>query len=499
MVARSTRTQRSLRTDFLVLGLILAFTAVPIALRVPTQQVLLEALSLNVFPIDIAANVLAYVPLGIVLRRRGVWSALLISALLSVFAEVTQLFTVDRTPAIVDVATNVLGASLGLLVSRRLQVIPENIWVGPAHSVLAAAAAVAYVLAGSSLTVEAVLQQLRVTFEAPPRMSTNPRGLLAAGAAEALLSFDRLDNEAIADASANRLSATAVNKPTLSRGVLGSAILLNGKQWVDLGNPTALRLTGSMTLSAWIKPTGFPIDDAAIISSLTRDELGYQLDLTIDQGPRTIGFKITGASGRLMARYGKTPIALDRWYHVAGVYDSGLQTLDVYLNGALDNGCLMGRVTERQLASGRHVFVGRRAGMAGFEFIGSVDEVKIESTAKRPSEILTEATVSPPLLGTPSVAVASSESDRGVENRCDRQPHARIAGPLVLFGMLIALACAGFVPGKKFVFWTLGLCLLAGSSVGVWGFPGAVLASPAIWCVPFGGLVVLGAAHALRR
>lgn len=125
-----------------------------------------------------------------------------------------------------------------------------------------------------------------------------------------------------------------------------------------------------MTLSAWVKPTKFPVDDAAIISSLTSTELGYQLDLTIDQGPRTIGFKIADASGQLMARYGKTPVALDRWYHLAGVYNSQSQTLDVYLDGVLDGGCLMGQVTERQQAPEGHAFVGRRAGIAGFEFTG---------------------------------------------------------------------------------------------------------------------------------
>jgi hypothetical protein len=183
---------------------------------------------------------------------------------------------------------------------------------------------------------------------------------------------------------------------------------------------------------------------------------------------------------------------------VAGVYDSGSQTLDVYLNGVLDNGCLMGRVSDRQLTSGRHVFVGRRTGITGFEFIGSVDEVEIASTAKPASEILAEASIAP-ALAAPSVAVASSEGERCAEIRRDGQPRARIAGPLVLLGMLIALACAGLLPGKKFVFCALGLCLAVGSSLGLWGFPTGVPAWPAIWCVPLGGIVVLEAAQALLR
>lgn len=468
----------------------------PIALRVPTQQALLEVLNLKVFPIDIAANVLGYVPLGIVLRSRGVWSALLISALLSVFAEMTQVFTLDRMPALVDVATNLLGASLGLLVPRRLRIVPEQISIGPGYGLLAAAAAVAYVLVGSSFTVEAVLRHVRVAFEAPPWMSTNPRGSLVDGTVEARLSFERIDNDMIADASANRLRVTAVNKPSLSPGQLGSAILLNGQQWVDLGNPVALRLTGSMTLSAWVRATRFPVDDAVIISTLTDDGIGYQLDLTIDQGPRTIGFKLADDAGRLIARFGKTPIATDRWYHVAGVYDARFRTLDVYVNGILDNGCLIGTITGRQLPSGRHTFVGRRAGMRGFEFIGSIDEALIESTVDRPIEAQSKG------AATDDIEVDDGRvSDFTPDAKlCTDGQLPRIAGPFVVLGMLISLACTGLVSGRRYPLVSLGICLAAGIAVAYMAPLTNLRAAawPAILFVPLGGSIVLAAARGSR-
>ena len=44
-----------------------------------------------------------------------------------------------------------------------------------------------------------------------------------------------------------------------------------------------------------------------------------------------------------MARYGATPLVIGAWYHVrAGVYDAEARTLDVYLNGVLDDGFLVG-------------------------------------------------------------------------------------------------------------------------------------------------------------
>ena len=100
-----------------------------------------------------------------------------------------------------------------------------------------------------------------------------------------------------------------------------------------------------MTISAWIKSTSYPIDDAAIVSSHTSAVAGYQLDVTADRGPRTIGFKIANECGQLAARYGATPLLTDTSYHVAGVYNAEARTLDVYLNGKLDNGFLLGSVT----------------------------------------------------------------------------------------------------------------------------------------------------------
>lgn len=487
------QSETSLRIDVLIAGLIFAFTAVPLGVRLPSQSVLLEAFSsLDLHPsIDVVANVLGYVPLGIALRSRGTWLALVLAGLLSIFAEATQLFAPERTPQLSDVVTNLTGAALGLVLAARRPLFPEVLVLRPRHAALAAVAAVAYLLVGSSLTIEGLMKRVYASIEAPPWMSTNPRGALGPGTLEAHLSFDRIDGEAVADVSANRLRGNAVNGPSLSPGIVGSAISLNGKQWVDLGNPVSLRLTGSMTLSAWVRPTSFPVDDATIISSLTHSGLGYQLDLTVDQGPRTIGFKIADASGQLMARYGKTPVALDRWYHVAGVYDAQAQTLDVYLDGGLDDGCLIGQVAERQGASERHTFVGRRADKAGFEFRGSIDEAKIESRAKPATQILAEASVvlSP---RRPSAAAAQLEPSRAAEPRCDKQSLARHAGPLVLLGMLIALACAGLCRGTKFVGWTLALCFVAGGTVGVWGALTAVSAWAAIWCVPLGGIVVLG-------
>ena len=49
-----------------------------------------------------------------------------------------------------------------------------------------------------------------------------------------------------------------------------------------------------------------------------------------------------------MFRYGATTMQAGNWYHIAGVYNATARTMDVYLNGQLDNGALVGTVTASQ-------------------------------------------------------------------------------------------------------------------------------------------------------
>jgi len=487
-----------LRTDVLTVAAILAFTAVPVGLHLPDQQILGEFWSFELFPVDFAANVLGYVPLGMVLAKRGVWRTLLIAGLLSTCAETIQLFSVGRDAGVVDIATNLAGAGLGFWLAARGRELPDQFVVTRLVAAAAIAAAALYMLLGASFTAEALLHELRAWSQAGPWMTTNARGATSDGVIEAHLPFERIDRGLLHDVSKNRIDARAVNGPTLASGVVDSAITLNGEQWVDLGDPVALRLTRSMTLSAWVRPLAFPVDDAAIISSLSNIELGYQLDLTIDQGPRVIGFKVAGGSGRLMARYGKTPLVAGRWYHVAGVYNADERAMDVYLDGRLDNGCLLGDVTDHQRPSSGHVFVGRRAGDSGFEFTGSIDEAEIQSRPRGPSEIEAEVRAAGRFNDESSATRAANEDIGTAGGICANYSRApRVAGPLVSLGMLLAVGCVGLLRGSRASMVVVALCLLTGMTAKFWAPTFESIWLPTL-CVCFGGIVVL-VARALRR
>ena len=251
-----------------------------------------------------------------------------------------------------------------------------------------------------------------------------------------------------------------------------------------------------MTISAWINSSSYPVDDAAIVSS--HNVAGYQLDTTIDRGPRTIGFKLVNACGRLMARYGATPLRLDTRYHLAGVYDAAAQTLDVYLNGERDDGPLVGRVTGTQRSSREPVYVGRRRDPAGFEFAGSIDDVRINSRALTKAEIVAnmegtsiDGRTTPGATAGPAGgggARPPGEPDVSCAVGSDVED-ASIPGAAAVLGVLTAIAFVGLWPSAAPLLWVVGsfaagLLLVAARAstlpvLGLWMIPLVSLAGGA--------------------
>ncbi len=200
--------------------------------------------------------------------------------------------------------------------------------------------------------------------------------------------FNEGSGTTAADASGNGLTGTLTNGPAWGTGRNAGAVFLDGvNDYVELGNPALLQLTGSMTVSAWVNSAAFPGDDAAIVSKRASGEVGYQLDTTVDRGPRTIGFKLTNSSGGTMFRYGATTLQANTWYHVTGVYDAATSQLHVYLNGQLDDGALVGTVTSTQQNSTANVNIGRRPTGNSFNTNGRIDDVRIYGRALTLAEI----------------------------------------------------------------------------------------------------------------
>ena len=135
------------------------------------------------------------------------------------------------------------------------------------------------------------------TLEPRLLLAADPLGITAGYA------FNEISGTSAADASGHGIIGTLINGPTFTAGKYGNAVALDGvNDYVNLGNPAALQLTGSMTVSAWINSSSFPADDAAIVSKRNGERIGFQLDTTVDKGHgRSASSSPTAPAGRCSA------------------------------------------------------------------------------------------------------------------------------------------------------------------------------------------------------
>ena len=227
---------------------------------------------------------------------------------------------------------------------------------------------------------------------------TTPTGLVAAYA------FEEGSGTKVSDASGHGLTGTIVGATWTTSGKYDKALSFDGtSSYVDLGNPTALQLTGSMTWSAWVNAAANPPDDGQIIAK-SNGSSGWQFKTSPDTGPHTFGVAVSSSSTKMIQRYSKTVRALNTWYYVAGVYNASAKTLDIYVNGVLDDGVLKGTVPSSQHNVSVNVNIGRRAG--GFYFNGIIDEVRVYNRALTQVEIQTDMNTQLSTLLAPAAASA---------------------------------------------------------------------------------------------
>jgi hypothetical protein len=215
------------------------------------------------------------------------------------------------------------------------------------------------------------------------------------------------------DSSGNGLTGTLQGATWNGSGRYGKAISFDGaSSFVDLGNAASFQMTGSMTVSAWVCPTAHPADDGQILAK-SDDSIGWQLKTTPDTGVRTFGIAISNGSARTQ-RYSKTVYTLNTWYHVAGVYNAAAQTLDIYVNGVLDNGVLSGTIPSAQTNAGVNINVGTRTG--GYWFIGTIDEARLYGRALTAAQIQTDMNTPIGNVAPPPATACDLNSDQTVNS-----------------------------------------------------------------------------------
>jgi uncharacterized protein (TIGR03437 family) len=201
----------------------------------------------------------------------------------------------------------------------------------------------------------------------------------------AAYAFDENSGSTTTDASGNSNTGQIKGATWTASAKHGKALSFNGSSsYIDLGKSATLQSSGSMTWSAWIYATGNPPDDGQIIAR-SDNSTGWQLKTTPDTGKRTFGIAVSGSSSGHTQRYSKTVYSLNTWYYVAGVYNTGTKTLDIYVNGVLDNGTLTGTIPGSQVNPALNATIGERSG--GYYFKGVIDDVRVYNRPLSVAEI----------------------------------------------------------------------------------------------------------------
>jgi hypothetical protein len=136
-------------------------------------------------------------------------------------------------------------------------------------------------------------------------------------------------------------------------------------------NLKQVRQTG-YSYSAWIKPASLT-GTQAIAASGPYYKITNSLYLTSDK----IAFQYKSDQGNGAQVVGTTPLNLDQWYHIAGVYDPYAQEIKVYLNGQLEaSGSAVEAGPFSHMDHALDLYVGNAAGNKN-DFTGSISELKV--------------------------------------------------------------------------------------------------------------------------
>jgi hypothetical protein len=203
-----------------------------------------------------------------------------------------------------------------------------------------------------------------------------------------------LDGDAL-DASGNGLDGTISGTvvPIADRsGNPDSAMQFGGgsSDYVDIGDPPQLQLTGAMTLTAWVSLDSSNTNNARIFAKAgSSGARSWSLNIEASSGgvsnPAT--FQVSGSGASNVSISDPDPLPTDEWVHLAGVYRPGEAT-EIYVNGELKARNTTDIPVGQFSNNGRTVLIGNRNDCSNCGWVGSIDDVRIYDQALTEGEIL---------------------------------------------------------------------------------------------------------------
>jgi len=197
--------------------------------------------------------------------------------------------------------------------------------------------------------------------------------------AVAIWLLNGIEGGIVKDSSQNQIDGQTLGNPKLAEGKFGKALELNGSaDYVSCGNNARSNLTAAITVVGWMKTMGISRWNVIAAKEIWDQKKGWIL--YIDTGTKP-AFSVSS-----IVVMGATSIALNTWYHFAGVVDDN-GSVKLYINGEQD-----GSGNSKLTSADIDLRIGARhpnAGGAGIidPFPGTIDEVAIFDVAMAKDDI----------------------------------------------------------------------------------------------------------------
>ncbi len=185
--------------------------------------------------------------------------------------------------------------------------------------------------------------------------------------------FDEETADEAIDSSDFENHGEAIDTEWTEDGKNGGAMVFDGASSViEVPHHESLFPGGDeLTIEAWFKPASFPGGHPPIARKGSVPESGWGFDTP---GGKIRGFVYT-APGDPVVVQGTTPMKVDKWYHLAMVYDGS--EIRIYLDGELEGEVpRKGDINQNEAA----VWIGKKANESVW-LDGTLDELRILNVA----------------------------------------------------------------------------------------------------------------------